>query len=386
MTGKFWSARRTLLAFVSLAAILFACVIGLKIRYGRGDTFADVSTPPLLQQSALETLVELNFPPGNIAVSPDGRIFFNYHPFAQAHRFTNASVFELVDGSIHPYPDAAFQAKFQGVFGMTVDNQRRLWVTEPASLDHDQTKVLAFDIATGALVFEYAFPVGQARFAQDLRVSPDGSTVVFADTGFFRFTPASLVILDVDSKKFRTVLLGHASTQPQNWIIKTPFGKHSLAFGLITFSVGVDGLAFSRDGSSLYFASMNHDTLYEIPYNDLVNEDLSEDEAGKRIRAVGRKPQSDGIAVNAHGDIFITDVENGGIARLARSGKLETLVKDSRIIWADGIAVTPAGQVLFTDSAIPAYIDQFARPPTRSLLQAGAPYRIYRFQGDLISK
>jgi hypothetical protein len=35
---------------------------------------------------------------------------------------------------------------------------------------------------------------------------------------------------------------------------------------------------------------------------------------------------------------------------------------------------------LFTDSGIPAYIDQLARPPAREKLKAAAPYKIYRFK------
>lgn len=32
-------------------------------------------------------LIEMEYPPGNVAVSRDGRIFTDVHPFAQAHRF-----------------------------------------------------------------------------------------------------------------------------------------------------------------------------------------------------------------------------------------------------------------------------------------------------------
>jgi hypothetical protein len=50
------------------------------------------------------------------------------------------------------------------------------------------------------------------------------------------------------------------------------------------------------------------------------------------------------------------------------------------VVWADGTVMTPDGKVLFTDSAIPAYIDQLARPPSCEKLSAAAPYKIYRFE------
>jgi hypothetical protein len=37
-----------------------------------------------------------------------------------------------------------------------------------------------------------------------------------------------------------------------------------------------------------------------------------------------------------------------------------------------------ATAIVFTDSAIPAYIDQLARPPAEERLVAGRPYHIYR--------
>jgi len=352
-----------LIAFVGLSLGL------IRLRFGGGERYPDVSTAPLVPEAELQTLVTLDYPPGNVAIAPDGRTFFNYHPFAKAERFASATMFELVDGVPRPYPDAAFQSRYLGVFGMTIDHQQRLWLIEPASIDRDRTRLLAFDLKTNALVFEYLFESGEARFAQDLRVSPDGATVYLADTGLFQLTPAALYVFDVASSSARRVNLG-SSMQPQKWIIETPFGAHKLAYGLVTFSVGLDGIELSPDGAWLYYGTMSHDTLYKVPTND-----LSDD----KVVAVGTKPLSDGITLDPQGRALITDIEHGGIARLDAKGALTTLVKSHAVIWADGIVVAPDGAVVFTDSAIPAYIDQLARPPALDALAAHRPYHIYRF-------
>jgi hypothetical protein len=363
-------------------AVVFMVALGavIRMRYGGGARYADTSTTPVLPETALESLVTLDYPPGNVAVSADGRIFFSYHPFAKAQRFGSPTVFELVAGAPTPFPDAAFQARFQGAFGMTVDRQQRLWIVEPAALDHERTRVLAFDLRSRALVLEHWFAPGEARFAQDLRVSPDGETVYLADTGLLAFTPASLFVLDLASRTHRQLLATHASTQPQDWIIETPLGPHKLAYGLVSFAVGLDGIELSPDGAWLYYAAMSHDQLYKIPTAALRDPAIAPDALARRVVAVSRKPLSDGITLDRDGSVLITDVEHGAVARVGPDGQLMTLVRSTRILWADGIVVAPDGTAILTDSAIPAYIDQLARPPTRQRLATGGPYHIYRFR------
>jgi sugar lactone lactonase YvrE len=374
--------RFALRAVAALVLLLLMTLSLVKLLYGGGKAYPDISTAALIPQAQVETLVSLEFPPGNVLVANDGRIFFAYHPFAQAQRFDVPTVFELMGGVPKPYPDADFQKRYQGVFGMTVDKQNRLWVIEPAGLDHERSRLSAFDLKTNTPVFEYWFPSKEAQFAQDLRVTADGQTVILADTGLFRFTDPALIVFDVGTKSYRKLLSQDPSTRAQDWVIKTINGPHKLGYGLVTFSVGIDGIELSRDGDWLYYGAMSHERMFKVPTAALLDTTLSAQSLSGQIVAVGRKPLSDGITVDAQGSILITDVEHGGIARLNAKGELTTLTKSPQVVWADGIVMAPDGKVLFTDSAIPAYIDQLARPPSRETLKAAAPYRIYRFDPE----
>jgi sugar lactone lactonase YvrE len=369
---------------MGLGLLIGVAVLAVKLTYGGGQPYPDISTAPLVPESALEQIATLDFPPGNVAVSPDGRIFFAYHPFAKADRFSKATVFELVNGKPQPFPSADYQSRYQGVFGMVADVQGRLWFIESAGLDFEQSRLIGFDLATNTQIFAYKFPAKQAQFVQDLRVTPDGKTIFIADTGLFKFTKPGLIIFDIASKTYRTVLADHPSTQPQDWVTQTPFGPHKLGYGLVSFTVGLDGIVLSNDGAFLYYGAMNHDTLYKVPTAALLDPTLSADALATQIVAVGKKPLSDGITMDAAGNVLLTDIEHGGIARMGADGKVQTLVTSKTVIWADGVAMAPDQSVIFTDSAIPAYIDQLARPPALATFEKARPFHLYRFRNPAL--
>ncbi|GAF88527.1 unnamed protein product, partial [marine sediment metagenome] len=56
-------------------------------------------------------------------------------------------------------------------------------------------------------------------------------------------------------------------------------------------------------------------------------------------------------------------------------GSLETLVKDERIRWADGLSFGPDGWLYLADSAIPHLILQ-----SPEHIASQAPYHIWRFK------
>lgn len=363
-----------------LAAVLGVGLVvmlaAVRMMYGGGSPYPDLNTAP---ETTLETLVELDFPPGNVTSSADGRIFFNTHPFARSDRFADAFLFELVDGVPTPYPNEEEQADVMFTFGMTVDAQNRLWVISPATLDRAQTRLQAFDLSTDTRVYDVSLPEGVARFSQDLRITSDGSTAVLADTGAFKFTDASLIVLDLETRAARSLLLGHPSTQPQDWTIQTDHGVHSVGWGLVTFAVGVDGITFSADGTELYFATMTHDTLFRVPLDAVLDPSSAPEEVAAQLESVGKKPLSDGIDVLPDGRVLVTDVEHGSVVAISPEGELRTQVRSDDVVWADGVNVMKDGRVLLTDSAIPDYLDPLLRPPSLEVLEAGRPYRIHRF-------
>jgi len=362
-------------ALASTILVLLFGLLAIKVIYGGGTPYPDISTPPRYDTATAE--ITLPFPPGMVAVGPESRLYYTYHPFHRPQDHTEHLVFEWREGVGHPIaPNLA--DRLTGVFGITVDSQGNVWAVRPGAMEGRPTEVLAINPDTGELVFEFTFPKGEAGFAQDLRVSSDGNTVYLADTGLLRFTSASLIVLDVATRTSRVVLENHPTTAPQNWVMRRTDGSpYRLGFGLITFQVGVDGLEISDDGKWLVYAAMTHDEVYRVPTELLRDPRVSDEELDQAIESLGVAPMSDGIALTAAGEVVLTDLENGGLAQLEAGGALTTLVSMEDVDWADSVSIAPNGDIWFTDSRLTALLDQLGEAASLAEMQADGPFHIY---------
>src|SRR5437868_7787540 len=89
-----------------IGGILFA----LRWTLGGGQQLEDRTGEPKLPASALEVVADLPLPPGNIAVSKTGRVFFTFHPEGSPP----IHVAELVNGKPVAYPNEDFQDEKKG--------------------------------------------------------------------------------------------------------------------------------------------------------------------------------------------------------------------------------------------------------------------------------
>ena len=104
---------------LTLLVIGLVTTIIVWVRYGGGSPYPDLSTAPVLDESALEEVVAYKEPIGNVAVSRDGRIFFTVHPES---RPTGNKLLEYVRGAAVPYPSGAAQTDlFDTVLGVAID-------------------------------------------------------------------------------------------------------------------------------------------------------------------------------------------------------------------------------------------------------------------------
>ncbi len=358
-----------------LLIVTLALTIALRVRYGGGEPYPDLSTEPLIEESELEEVLAYPEPIGNVAVSHEGRIFFTVHPESRPE---GNKLLELVADAAVPYPDGASQQElFNDVLGLVVDERNILWTIDHGNHGVDGARLLAFDLATGEVAHEHYFGpeiAPDGSFLQDLQVSPDGQTVVIADASFWRKAPA-LIVYDIQSKTARRALESHESVTPENYLIRNPLKDMTFIGGLVSLKGGVDGIAFDANGEWLYYAAINQSGLYRVRLDDLTNADLSPEQLGNLVERFSDKPLSDGLSTDTAGNVYITDVEHSSVFIVGPDRKPKTLLRAHRIRWADALSFGPGGWLYLADSAIPEQVLK-----SRAYIMAKGPYHIFRFQ------
>ncbi len=360
---------RNLLLFIALAGALLAALLWL--RFGGGERYPDLSTSPVLAESMLEEVLAYPEPIGNVARSPDGRLFFTVHPESRPR---GNRVLEFVAGASVPYPDVGAQlALFDTVLGIAVDRQNRLWTIDHGSHGFRRARLIAFDLATNELVLDEVLPreiAPAGSTLQDLQVSADGRSVIIADTSIGRLSPG-LVIYDVARGTARRVLDGHDIVSAEDFRIRSNNRDLSILGGVVALKGGVDGIAIGSDW--LYFGAMNGSTLYRVAVADLLDEGLPADELANRVEPYATKPLGHGISIDTDGNLYATDVEHNSVYIIGSDRKPRTLVQSLRIRWPDGLTFGSDGWLYVTDSALPELVLK-----SRDHIAEQRPYRIFR--------
>ncbi len=365
---------------VFLIVLTLACIVlGLHVMLGGGEVLEDRSTPPSMSPDAVEKVADLDYPPGNIAVSADGRIFFTLHPDGRPP----VQVVELVNGKPVAFPDEAFQREtpgipyFQSILAVRIDSKGRLWTLDFADFGRGTPRLLAFDIATRKLVHQYDFPSDIAGFASmlnDFQVDTAGRYIYIAETSPVFQSPAILVY-DTEKKTSRRLLERHASVLAEKLYVEAGGRRMMLPGGFLPLRIAVDSIALSRDGQWLYYGAVSGSRMYRVRTSDLLDESLAAGDLEKRVEVFADKTLSDGLTSDDSGALYLSDMEHSAIHRLSADGKLETLVSDPKLRWPDGFSFGPDGWLYVTCSALQ---DVLFR--SEDEVRAHAPYQVWRLR------
>jgi len=326
-----------------------------------------------------------------VCLSTGGRLFVNFPRWIDLPTPSVAEV--LQDGSLVPYPNKAINnwdldpgasatEHFVCVQSVVADQNDMLWVLDPASpmflkVIPSGPKLVRINLKTNNVEKIYTFDDASApeqSYLNDVRFA-HGSAFI-SDSGM-----GAIVVLNLATGKARRLLADDASTKAEPDVEPIIGGRPWKFANGTTPQVHADGIAIDPTGTYLYYKALTARTLYRISIESLLNETLSEAELGDCVERVAETQPSDGLEFDAHGNLYMTDLEESAIKVLRRDGQLETVATSPEFQWPDTIAIGHDGDLLFSAS-------QFHLMPAfnQGVDMRTPPYKVFRIDISEITR
>jgi len=373
--------RILLWSFGGIVAVLLTVIAVFYALYGgTGKPFPRMATTPMQPNAAMEIVATLPEPPGNLAVSQSGRIFFTYH----AESRPEIKVLELVGGKPVPYPNAEFQHErpngqpyFDHIFNIRIDRQNRLWTLDHGFHGLKKPRLMAFDLNTNQLVHDVVFPsdvAGVGSYIQDMQIDSTGEHVYIADIGVVAKKPA-IIIYNTRTRTARRVLERHASVTEEPYEINSLGRKMYPLGGLFWMHPALDPIALDKRDEWLYFGPMAGSQLYRARTNDLNDVALSAEQLASRVELYAKKSQCDGLTMDNEDNIYVTSIEDAAINVISKDRQQRTYIKHEKMRWPDGLSFGGDGYVYVADSDIPDVMMK-----SKAHIASSAPFYLFRFK------
>lgn len=314
--------------------MLFACAPNLHAERAKAMS---APTTSALQVKRLEVIAALPIRPGNVAATPQGRVFATVHPLDKP---SGVQLMEITgNSSYRAWPSAQYQNdgvhftedKIDSPLGIYRDSKGRIWIVD-MGLHLGKTRVWGFEIATGRLVKRYDVPANIApkgSFAQDLVVDDVNGWIYLAD-----LADPGIIALNMATGESRR--FGHHPSLEKEPGVAMVIDQVAIQFNGKPAEVAIDPITLSHDRETLYYGAMNGHGWYAVPAK-LFRSQASDDEIAAAIVMIGHKPISDGATTDAAGNHYFTNLTEHGIDVLSADDVLTPLIRDPRLSWPDNV-------------------------------------------------
>ncbi len=325
----------------------------------------------------LEVVAELSQGPGNIAVTPDGRVIISQHPI---YRPQIRVVELLADGSVRPFPNAEWSAArneagigLEGVLGIQADEDGIVWMLDNG---RQGSRIVAWDTSGDSLhrIIDIDRSArAKGSFFNDIAVDPVHRSIYISDAS--GKNPA-LVVVDLESGGARRVLERHPSVLAEPIPMKIGDKTYGVdRDGNPRAQIGVDGITIDPRSEWVYYGASQSEDLWRVRASDLVDDTLTESELAARIERYGDRPVCDGITIDGAGNVYITDLTGYAVGVVDSAGDYRVLYRDELLLsWPDGMAFGPDGYVYVVANQL-----HLSAPFNRGKDLSVPPYYVLRF-------
>ena len=314
---------------------------------------------------ALQIVAALDQGPGNITVTPAGEIFVSLHQFFNYE--TRVARVET-DGSLTPFAEAA---GLNSVLGLQADTRGVVWLLDNAMRGGEKRRLVGWHATEDRLIADIDLTSVsiQGSFLNDLAVDAERGVAYIADPA--SGADAALLVVDLMTGKARRVLQGHVSVTPEDIDLVIDSSQVRLLTEggeVVRPRVGVNPIALDTSNTWLYYGPMHGLAMYRVRTKDLRDAELTAEALAARVERWADKPISDGISVDAAGNVYLGDLANNAIGLIDAKGKYHTLFADSRLSWIDAFSFGPDGYLytvanqLHRTAVLNAGVDATRRP------------------------
>ena len=296
----------------------------------------------------LEVVAELDQGPGNVTVTPDGRIILSQHQFYAPE----LRVVELMeDGSLRPFPTAEWAGPrgddgvgLTAVLGLRSGRDGIVWLLDNGAAGEAPPRLVGWDTRAGDLHAVVDIPASaslEGSFHNDLALDQERPLAYIADLA------GGIAIVNLETGDGRRVLDGHPSTAAEDVdfvvrgeVLTMPNGE--------PLRVAVNPITISPDNTWVYYGAMNGTAVWRVPTAALADPSLAPAELAAEVERYGDKPPSDGITIDDGGNVYVTDGGGNAIGVTRPDGRYAVHVVDARLEWPDGLSAGPDGFIYAT--------------------------------------
>ena len=187
-------------------------------------------------------------------------------------------------------------------------------------------------------------------FVDDFVMDDDETFAVVTER---RGRRCALIVIDLVTGEARRVLEDHVSVVAEDidLVIDGRLIADRAGTPTIPTRIGVNPIAMDVDATWIYFGPTNGRTLYRVPTAALRDASLSPAKLAAKVERYADKPICDGIAIDAAGNIYVTDLAANAVGVITPARQYTVLFQDDELLsWPSSIAIGPGGYVYVTAS------------------------------------